>query len=96
MSAIDQLGTLKDDIPELFDDAPMEPDWDDDWVVVPVGDPTAIPAWDPDRIDRNRDEEDPEAWPEPHLPDPSPDDARIVAIFGDTTTKFAPPLSVKR
>ena len=82
MSAIDQLGTLKDDIPELFDDAPMEPDWDDDWVVVPVGDPTAIPAWDPDRIDRNRDEEDPEAWPEPHLPDPSPDDARIVAIFG--------------
>ena len=43
MSAIDHLGTLKDDIPELFDDADLEPDWDDDWAVVPIDDPTAIP-----------------------------------------------------
>jgi hypothetical protein len=37
--AVDDLDALRDQMPELFDDRPLPPNWDDDWLIIPIEDP---------------------------------------------------------
>src|SRR5436309_8047999 len=42
--AVDDIDRLRIELPELFADRPLPPDWDDEWVVIPVDDPEAFGA----------------------------------------------------
>lgn len=37
--AIDDLDTLRHQIPELFDDRPLPSNWEEDWLIIPINDP---------------------------------------------------------
>jgi predicted RNA binding protein YcfA (HicA-like mRNA interferase family) len=37
--AIDDLDTLRGELPEIFDDKPLPPAWEDDWLIVPIDNP---------------------------------------------------------
>jgi hypothetical protein len=37
--AVDDLGTLRQQLPEVFDDLPVPDRWDDEWLVVPIEEP---------------------------------------------------------
>ncbi|MGH7724245.1 MAG: type II toxin-antitoxin system HicA family toxin [Candidatus Eiseniibacteriota bacterium] len=44
--AIDDLDTLRQQIPEIFADHPLPPGWEDDWLFVPIEDPEGQ-LWEP-------------------------------------------------
>jgi len=44
--AIDDLDYLRSHLPALFDDADLPPDWDDDWLVLPIDEPEATSSMD--------------------------------------------------
>ena len=41
--AVDDINTLRTQIPEVFSDIPVPNDWDDDWHIVPIDSPEQIP-----------------------------------------------------
>ena len=41
--AVDDIGTLKTELPEVFGHGVLPPDWEDEWILVPVNQPDAFP-----------------------------------------------------
>ena len=40
--AIDDLDILRQELPEVFKDYAVPPDWEEDWLVIPIDDPEAF------------------------------------------------------
>jgi len=43
MSAIDHIETLHNELPHLFQDITLDPDWDEDYLIIPIDNPTYFP-----------------------------------------------------
>ena len=59
MSATDQLESLKAGLPELFQDRELHPEWDENYIILPIADPVALddlePDWSsPKKVDTDR------------------------------------------
>jgi predicted RNA binding protein YcfA (HicA-like mRNA interferase family) len=49
--AVDDLDALRDQMPELFNDRPLPPNWDDDWLLIPIEDPEFTSSEDAMAVD---------------------------------------------
>ena len=60
MMPTDRIQDLRRELPEAFEDLPLDPDWDEEWLFVPVPNAdTALPEAFVDGIDRGDQEASP-------------------------------------